>query len=326
MQQLKRTGWRRTCAAILLAGFFLLNGIAWMQARAMTHFAGGGQRTGKPESLSLPEKAWAILAGVTVPRPENTHTPRDVGLAYEARKVSLEGGGSLEGWFVPWPQAKVVVLMFPGYAESKDSLLAAAASLHEMGYASFMVDFRGVGGSSGDDTTLGVREAKDVARSVEYARQQWPEYKLALYGVSMGSAAVMRAVATEGVRPDAVILESPFDRLLSTVGNRFHALGIPATPGSELVVFWGSVQQGFNGFTHNPVEYAASIHCPALVLYGDHDPRVTYAEATSVFEHLEGPKEFVSFPGAGHETLAVFAPQIWEERVGRFLGQMQSLR
>lgn len=306
--RLKRPGVRRAITLILLLSLLLLNAVAWMQARAMTHYAAGGQRTPKPEALSLPEKVWAIAAGITIPRLQNTHTPREVGLDYQAHKISLEGGGFLEGWFVPGVEGRAVVLMFPGYAESKESLLPSAALLHGLGYSAFLVDFRGVGGSSGDDTTLGVREAKDVASSVSYVRQEWSQRKVILYGVSMGSASVMRAVAAEGVQPDGVLLESPFDRLLSTVGNRFHALGLPATPGSQLVVFWGSVQQGFNGFTHNPVDYAASIHCPALVLYGDKDPRVTPAEARSVFNSLAGPKEFAGYPGAGHEALSVFAP------------------
>jgi alpha-beta hydrolase superfamily lysophospholipase len=135
----------------------------------------------------------------------------------------------------------------------------------------------------------------------------------------MGGVAVMRAIAVEGVQVEAAILESPFDSLLSTVRNRFHSMGLPGTPGSELIVFWGSVQQGFNGFEHNPVDYAASITCPTLMLYGDNDPRVTPTEARSIYDRLAGPKEFASFPGAGHEALAVYAPERWKAEVGRFL-------
>lgn len=182
-----------------------------------------------------------------------------------------------------------------------------------------MLDFRGAGGSSGDDTTLGVREAKDVARAVEYARVQWPGRPLVLYGVSMGGAAVMRAIAVEGVRVDAAIVESPFDSLLHTVRNRFHSMGLPGTPGGELIVLWGSVQQGFNGFEHNPVDYASSIACPTLLLYGDNDPRVTPAEARSIYDRLPRPRAFASFTGAGHEALAVRSPERWKEQVGQFL-------
>jgi len=185
------------------------------------------------------------------------------------------------------------------------------------------VDFRGSGGSSGDDTTLGVREAADVALSVAYARRIWPEQPLVLYGISMGSAAVLRAIAAAGVRPDAVILESPFDRLLATTRNRFRAMGLPAFPSAELLLFWGGVQQGFDGFAHNPVDYAAGVDCPALLLHGERDPRVTVEQAGMVFERLPGPKERVLFPGAGHEMLIAAAPELWYQSVARFLEQLQ---
>jgi alpha-beta hydrolase superfamily lysophospholipase len=61
-----------------------------------------------------------------------------------------------------------------------------------------------------------MREAEDVAAAFVYARESWPGQPIVLYGVSMGSAAILRAVAVEGVRPAGLILEGAFDRLLTT--------------------------------------------------------------------------------------------------------------
>jgi alpha-beta hydrolase superfamily lysophospholipase len=306
----------------LLLALLALNGVAFMQAWAMTHFVPAGQRTPAIESLSLPQKAWTITTGVTVPRPQNNITPADLGLTYETRRIDAGQSEWLEAWFMPSTSSSGVVLMFPGYATSKDTLLTPAAALHDMGYDALLVDFRGSGGSSGSDTTLGVREAEDVATSVAYARQAWPGKPIVLYGVSMGAAAVLRAVAKDGVQPDALILESPFDRLLTTVGNRFHSMGLPAFPSAELLIFWGSVQHGFDGFQHNPVEYARSVKCPTLFMYGDQDPRVTPEQSVAIYEQLDGPKEFVSFHGAGHTSLIAAAPQDWKLRVAKFLDQV----
>src|SRR4051812_26439189 len=232
---------RRTLVALLLA-FAGLNGVAFMQARALTHYASSGESTAQPEALTLQQKAWAIATGVKMARPQNAHTPKDVGLAYSTHMIKVGGAGEiLEAWAVEHEASRGVVLMFAGYAMSKDALLAPAAALYEMGYSPFLVDFRGAGGSSGSDTTLGVREADDVAAALDYAKQKWPGERTVLYGISMGSAAILRAVAHEGAQPDALVLESPFDTLLNTVGNRFHALGLPAFPSAELVVLWGSV-------------------------------------------------------------------------------------
>jgi alpha-beta hydrolase superfamily lysophospholipase len=318
----RRIGWRRLALGVVLLGALAGNGLAWMQARAMTHYAAAGQRTAQPEALTLPEKVGAVLTGVTIPRPENRHTPADVGLAYEVRQIPLGVGEQLEAWWVPQAAPHGTAILFPAYASSKESLLHPTAALYARGWAALLVDFRGVGGSSGQDTTLGVREAADVARAVAYARQIGAPGPLVLYGISMGSAAVLRAVAAAGVTADAIILESPFDRLLATTENRFHAMGLPAFPAAGLLIFWGSVQQGFNGFSHNPVDYAGAVRCPALVLYGARDPRVTPAQARAVFDRLGGPKQFVTVPDAGHELLIDVNPDLWQQEVGQFLDQI----
>ncbi len=313
--------WRRWLLLALLVGIVALNGVAWMQAWAMTHYASAGERTPKPEDLSLLGKVETIFTGVTVTRPSNGSTPADVGLSYTTRTFSANNGGTLEAWYVPADASRAIVLMFPGYAESKDSLLSEASALHDMGYAALLVDFRGAGGSSGSDTTLGVHESEDVAEATQYAKAQWPDQRIVLYGVSMGAAAILRAVAVEGVKPDAAILESPFDSLLSTVGNRFNAMGIPAFPASELLVFWGSVQQGSNGFANNPVDFAHSVQCPTLLLHGDEDPRVTVQQNQSIYNALGGSKQQVEFQGAGHVSLLASSPQLWKDSVERFLHQ-----
>lgn len=145
---------------VLLSGIAVVafNGIAWMQARAMTHYVEGGERTGKPEELSLIEKARIIVTGVRLPRPINHQTPQAVGLSFETHQITLADGGRLEAWFVPAEGSRGVVLLFPPYGASKQALLAPSKIFHDLGYDTLLVDFRGVGGSSGSDTTLGVRE------------------------------------------------------------------------------------------------------------------------------------------------------------------------
>lgn len=287
----------------------------------MTHFVPAGQRTPPPEALSFVDKVVVVVGGVAIPRPENHATPQAVGLAYDVHHIALAADEQLEAWYISTPQPRGIVLMFPGYAASKDMLLAPAAILHNLGYDALLVDFRGVGGSSGNDTSIGVREGVDVARAVAYAQQQWPHRPIILYGISMGSAAILRSIAHEGVQPSAIILESPFDRLLSTVQNRFHTMGVPAFPAAEAVVLWGGVQHGMNGFAHNPATYAASVTCPTLLLHGENDPRVTAAQANAIFDNLGGPKQVVPVAGAGHELLIAADPQAWKQEVADFLAR-----
>lgn len=94
---------------------------------------------------------------------------------------------------------------------------------------------------------------------MNYARRSHFQSPIFLYGVSMGTAAMMKAVAQENIHPDAIILELPFARMLDAVRSRFREIGIPPFPIAELAVFWGGIQHGFNAFSHNPVLYAEKI-------------------------------------------------------------------
>jgi pimeloyl-ACP methyl ester carboxylesterase len=306
--------------AILLALFALLNVAAYRHAYAMTHFL--PDEPGAPprpplERMTFWQKADAIFGGVHLHRPRNDRDPSAVGLPFEVHAFAGRAG-RLEGWYVPHPRAAGVVLMLHGYTGCKSTLLGEAQAFHDLGYACFLLDFRGSGGSEGDATTIGCLEGDDVARAAAYVRAHWPG-PLVLFGRSMGAAAALRALAAEGVEADAAVLECPFDRLLSAVEARCDAMGVLRFPTAPLLVFWGGVQHGFDGFAHNPVDYAARVRCPTLLQLGRADSRVSLAAGESIFARLAGPKRLHVFDGLDHVSYVAKREAEWKEEVGRFL-------
>ncbi len=315
---------RKTVAGLILAAALIaLNAVAFMHAWAMTHFVQGGTRTASPEALSRLQKVKLLVTGVKVPKPVNEHSPASLGLAFETHRLAGDDRDELEAWYVPREPSRGLVVMFHGYASCKSEILREAAAFHELGFAALLVDFRGSGGSSGSTTSVGVFEADDVERVWEYVAERWPREPRIMFGQSMGGAAVLRAVAVHELRPDALIVECPFDRLSSTVGNRFTAMGLPSFPLAQLLVFWGGVQQGFNGFGHNPAEYANLVTVPTLMLHGDQDPRVTLNQAQSIFDNLAGAREFEVFHGAGHESYVARDAKHWNRVVRQFLDRQE---
>ena len=138
-------------------------------------------------------------------------------------------------------------------------------------------------------------------------------------GGGMGAAAILRAVDAYAIQPDGVILEAVFDTLINTVRHRFRALQVPAFLSAELLVFWGGWQWGFDGFEHNPSDYAASVDCPTLLMHGERDPRVSPTEARRVFEAIPVTKEFVTFERSGHESYLSNHATRWRTAVERFI-------
>ncbi len=305
--RMTRPSKRRKCLVrFVLAVFLVLNVLAFAGAYVLTHFTSPGQ--------------W----GVGIPRPTSSKRSTDMGLAYVTRQISVNQSEWLETWFIPAQTSATrgTVLLFPGNAGSKaKQLLPPTQIFHQLGYDTLLVDFRGVGGSSGNTTTLGVQESKDVALVMNYAQRTKLKRPFVLYGVSMGTAAILKAIADETINPDAVILELPFARLVDAVRSRLRAIKVPPFPMAELVVFWGSMQHRFNGFTHNPVIYASSVKCPTLLLHGKRDKWTTEAEINQIFQHLKGPKQLVIFSNAGHDLLVTADKQYWQQKVDQFLQQ-----
>ena len=310
---------RRLLAVLVIgiAGFGLLNVLAYRAAYAMMHVSTGGPRTKKPEALSLAGKLHAVVSGINIPRPVGDRSPSDLG--QDCRVLSIDGGNgvTLSAWYCDRGMSTPLVVLFHGYAAEKTCLIPEAKAFLDLGASVLLVDFRGSGGSSECYTTIGVCEADDVAAVVHYAKRHLPHTAVVLFGQSMGAVAILRAVKVCGIAPDAVILEAVFDTMLHTVRHRFTLLGIPSFPGAELLVFWGGRQWGFDGFAHNPVGYAASLNCPSLFMHGANDPRATLAEGRRVFAAAHGAKEFKEFLSAGHESCLLKSPDEWRTAVAR---------
>jgi len=308
----------------VVLGFVGINVIAYRQAWAMTHFVEGGVRTRPPEGLGLMEKIRVGIVGVHVPRPVDEGTPGDVGLGFQTFRFGGVSHDDCEGWFISAGEHKGLVIGFHAYAASKSSLLGQGKAFHDLGYDVLLVDFRGSGGSRGNDTTHGYREAEDVAAASDFASHRWAGEAQIFYGQSMGGAAILRAIGDLKVEPRGAIIESSYDRMMSIAGNRFHAMGLPAFGLARLLVFWEGWQFGYDAFEQNPADYATRVHCPVLMMQGSLDRRVTNAQARNLFEHLAGPREFELFDHAGHCGFMQADRERWERDVGRFAREWSS--
>src|SRR3954452_4631364 len=310
-----------TAGTLLLLAFLFLNVIAFFHARSMTHYtAPGGGHTLSPDRLSFVQKVSVLFTGVKLPRPQNRYTPAAIPLPYTVHQIPSSDGIQLEAWHVPadarssQSQPRDLVLVFPGYSAAKSFYLKETKVFHDLGCDVLLVDFRGCGASSGMETTIGWREANDVQAALAYARKTFTPRHCILFGDSMGGAAVLRAISIhDDVRPDGLILDAPYDRLLSTVEHRFTTMGLPSFPASRLLVFWGGVQLRFSPFAMEPVKSAASVRCPTLLLQGADDAWVLGSEAESVFNALGTTrKHLIIFDHAGHQPLLGVDPDQWK--------------
>jgi pimeloyl-ACP methyl ester carboxylesterase len=295
------------CASGFCFACVALDALAWLHVGAMTQWTEETAPTDRPEELGLAYRMGVLLTGVSVPRPVNRPAPEQVGLPFETHRLDPGHGKELEARCVPAPGGKLLTVLFHGYVGHKDSMLGPARALSSLGSHVLMVDFYGSGGSTGTGTAVGIEEARDVAAAVAYCRAQWPDQALLLYGQSMGGAAILRAIAEHDVDPDGLVIESTFDRLLSTVKSRFHRMHLPATPTDA------------DAFAHNPATYARAVHCPTLVLQGAQDPNIFSEQAQRVQAALQGWKRLSLYDKVGHQDILSASPEAWNRDVADLL-------
>ncbi|MBE9066435.1 alpha/beta fold hydrolase [Leptolyngbya cf. ectocarpi LEGE 11479] len=262
--------------------------------------------------------------GIGVPKPKNAKTPSDRGLSYATRTIPISSSQWLETWEISAEAStpRGTVLLFPGNLGTKSSqLISPAQTFSSLGFDTVLVDFRGVGGSSGSTVTLGIDESEDVVTVYNYWKEQQGrgDAPIILYGVSMGSAAILRAIATHKINPDAIILELPFVRLVDAVKSRLRHHKIPTNPTAALMVFWAGIQHGVNGFGHNPISYAKAVDCPALVIHGAQDKWTPVDDIESLVNNIPASKQLVVSPEAGHHQLIGVDRPLWDASVSNFL-------
>lgn len=193
-------------------------------------------------------------------------------------------------------------------------MLDKAEIFYDLGYNTLLVDFMGSGGSEGNQTTIGYFEAEQVKTAFEFLTLRG-EKNIVLFGTSLGAVAIMKAQHDYQLTTKGIILECPFGTMLETVQARFASMKVPSFPMANLLVLWGGVQNGFNAFRHNPVDYAKSISTPTLLLYGEKDERVSKNEIDRIFSNLQGVKTLKTYPLAGHENYLTKYAVEWKEDI-----------
>ena len=310
-------------AASLAVAF---NALAFRHAWTFTHLRPGNVVPLDPRRLSTSDRMRIAFTGIPLAKPRNERNPRDVGLSFQTHIVPGIGSRPpLEAWFIPGSDATTVTVLFHGHGGTKSELLRHARRIHAMGPAVMLVDFAGSGGSGDAAFTVGAREAGDVTATTAYARRLTGASRVYLYGLSMGSVAILKSAA-EGTTVDGVILECPFDLLLTTVRHRFETVGLPAYPAAHALLFWGGVQLGFNPFRHGALVYAPSVRTPALLMAGDRDPWVTPDETRHIFDALGGPKRLYMCQGVGHASCLSRDSSGWTAAVSAFLASPEEAR
>ena len=248
-------------------------------------------------SLLLP--LWCSLSGCTglpfYPSRSVSVTPEAIGLSYEDIRIRTEDGENITGWFLPAPATNAAslpacgrtLLFLHGNAGNISHRLDSLAYFHRLGFAVFIIDYRGYGQSTGKPSVKGtLLDAKAAWNWLLKQKKIRPE-AIIIFGRSLGGA-VAASLAGE-VGPGALIMESSFTRLYD-VGKSLY----PFIPVSL--------------FLPQDYDSVASLrggNFPLLVVHSVEDELIPYALSERIFAAYDGPKQFLRINGshnAGFQT------------------------
>ena len=229
----------------------------------------------------------------------------DYGATHEAVAFRTSDGLTIAGWFVPAKgpcrggSTTLVVLHTLG--RTREDMLSLALPLWRKGFALLLIDLRGHGESDGDHFTYGYHEWRDVAAAIDYlvGRQDGCGDRVAVLGASAGGAVAIAAAARDK-RIRALVSIASFADLDRIVSRR--AWWVPG--------FW--VQRAlrkaeriadFSVRETSPVRNLARVACPTLIVHGDADRYVPFADAEELYDVAHCPKELFVIPGADHGSM-----------------------
>ena len=297
--------------------FILVNIITAFHAYKFTHFYDAAEQ---PKLAKAERSGWDItkdiLFGINAYKQKN----KVMDTAFEKVILTTKDKIKLEGWYCKTDSLpKGTVVMFHGHGSKKTSIMEEAAGFRKMGYHTLLVDFRAHGNSEGNTSTIGFLESEDVKLAYDFIKEK-NEKNIILWGISMGAAAITKAMNDYPLQPNKLILEMPFASILQAAEGRIKMMGLPGQPLSTLITFWGGVEHGFWAFNMKPVEFAKKITQPTLVQWGKNDPRVQKEETDAIFNNISSTnKSLAVYEYCGHESLCEKENEKWMQTVKQFL-------
>jgi uncharacterized protein len=308
----------RSLLKTILVLFVLVNIITAFHAYKFTHIYNRDEVTIKsPDQKTTWDKTSDILFGAKVVKLQNSEPDT----AYIPVTLTTKDSIKLDAWYIKTTKQPLgTVILFHGHVSKKSSVLDESIGFRKLGYNTLLVDFRAHGSSGGNTCTIGYFEGEDVKLAYDYVKDKG-EKNIILWGISMGAAAITKAMNDYQLQPTKIILEMPFATILQAAEGRIKMMGLPGEPLAGLVAFWGSVEQGFWVYNMKPAEFAKKITVPTLLQWGKNDPRVLQNETDQVYKSLAGKKQLVVYENSGHESLCDKEHDKWMATVSTFLNQ-----
>ncbi len=213
------------------------------------------------------------------PDPVISATPQKRGLAYEDVIFTATDGVRLAGWLIPAKESKGTILFCHGNAGNISHRLETIALLNQLGYSTFIFDYRGYGKSEGAPSEEGTY--LDVEGAWEYLvnHQKTSPDHIIPFGRSLGGAIAAWISTTR--QPKACILESSFTSAPDIAASLYSFFP------TKIIC----------RFQYDALAAVKKITCPLLIVHSVDDDIIPFSHGEKLFLAAAEPKTFLKIYG-----------------------------
>jgi fermentation-respiration switch protein FrsA (DUF1100 family) len=176
-----------------------------------------------------------------------------------------------------------VFLFFDGNGGRPEGSESRWERIAEHGAGFLAVYYRGYSGSTGSPSEAGLRHDARAGYDWLIARGYQPR-DIVIHGFSLGSSVATQLAAEKPAR--ALILEAPMTGIDDIA--RAHGAG----------AFASLMRDSFRSREH-----IGRVHMPVLIVHGDADSVIPFANGERMYELANEPKLFVRIANSDHATL-----------------------
>ena len=221
-----------------------------------------------------------------IPAAERT-TPQAAGFPEaEEHVLTTADGEKVIVWHVPAKPGHPVILYFHGNGDFLAGFFGRFRDLIADGTGVVALSYRGYAGSSGQPSERGL--LLDAAAAYAFTTARYSADRIVVWGFSLGTGVAVALAAEQPV--GKLILEAPYTSIADVAASLFPFLPVRLVMRDQF----------------RSDQRIARVNVPLLIMHGSNDPAIPIVFGERLFALAHEPKQFVRFPGGGHNNLGSF--------------------
>jgi len=241
---------------------------------------------------------WREPSMIYYPMREMDGTPDQAGLKFEEVWLTASDGARIHGWYLPSTATNAPTILFlHGNAGNISHRLEKLAILHNLGAATFIIDYRGYGRSDARQPDE-PGTYHDAQAAYDWLTKQHSQ--IILYGESLGAAVAVDLAVKAPVA--GLVIEEPFTSIADVGQKMFPFLPVRLIAKTK----------------YDSLSKMPKLRVPLLILHSRDDEMFPMSYAERLLAAAPEPKRLVELRGSHNDAFLVSAA-VYRQALAEFL-------